>query len=393
MFKKQFYAALFFSSILLLNSCSQKNETITPVTPTPLSAKKPDAAFRICTEMHLPKSTITLPKSNTGLAESAAIFTSKKWATGQTIKIKFLNGDAFLQGKVKQFAGQWLAYANLNFQYVSAGENADVKINFDNSGGSWSYLGIDCQQISQTSPSMNFGWFTSSTSDGEFIRVVTHEFGHVLGLVHEHQSPVENIPWNKPVVYAYYAGYPNYWSTATVDNNIFYKYSTTQTNYSKFDSKSIMEYPVDASLTTNGYSIGWNRTLSDIDINFIGTTYDYPANSRNHLFSNQSLYQGDYLTSNDKRFKLIMQTDGNLVLYKNNNVAIWHTVTFGKPYINRLVMQGDGNAVLYDKNDKYYWNSHTNNYHNGYLVLQNDGNLVIYQNGIARWNSGTGGQQ
>ena len=35
---------------------------------------------------------------------------------------------------------------------------------------------------------MIFSWFSIST--------VMHEFGHALGLKHEHQSPNANIQWN-----------------------------------------------------------------------------------------------------------------------------------------------------------------------------------------------------
>jgi len=59
---------------------------------------------------------------------------------------------------------------------------------------------------------MNFGWFDDNTSDSEFSRTVIHEFGHALGMIHEHQHPLAAIPWDKDKVYTYYAGYPNYWS-------------------------------------------------------------------------------------------------------------------------------------------------------------------------------------
>jgi hypothetical protein len=40
-----------------------------------------------------------------------------------------------------------------------------------------------------------------------------------------------------------------------------------------FDGTSIMEYPVPASLTTNGFSIGTNTQLSATDKDFIGKMY------------------------------------------------------------------------------------------------------------------------
>jgi serralysin len=46
-----------------------------------------------------------------------------------------------------------------------------------------------CQQILDPKPTMNYGWMTPDSSDDEVHRVVAHEFGHALGLIHEHQNP------------------------------------------------------------------------------------------------------------------------------------------------------------------------------------------------------------
>jgi len=153
-----------------------------------------------------------------------------------------------------------------------------------------------------------------------------------------------------------------------------------------------MEYPIDASLTTNGFSIGLNSVLSDVDINFIGKTYQDSLSSRSILFSGQRLSQGEYLRSANKRFQLILRSDGKLVIYKItdpsvNGQIIW-SVDGGKTIVS-FAMLSNGNAVLYQSgNSVPHWSSGTSTYSNGYLVLGNDGNLVIYQNGIARWTTG-----
>ena len=43
----------------------------------------------------------------------------------------------------------------------------------------------------------------------------------------------------------------------------------------------------------------------------------------------------------------------------------------------RLIMQGDGNLVLYNKNGKALWNSGTSGSVNDRLEVQSDGNLVV----------------
>lgn len=67
----------------------------------------------------------------------------KQWQTGQTIRVKFLNGSSFVQSKVKQYAVQWEQHANLKFQWVSSTSSANIKIAFRegqyaNEAGSWS---------------------------------------------------------------------------------------------------------------------------------------------------------------------------------------------------------------------------------------------------------------
>ena len=56
----------------------------------------------------------------------------------------------------------------------------------------------------------------------------------------------------------------------------------------------------------------------------------------------------------------------------------------------RLVLQSDGNLVLYWEGHPL-WNSGTRNDAPDHLVMQNDGNLVMYQGLQVLWSSGSGG--
>ena len=97
-------------------------------------------------------------------------------------------------------------------------------------------------------------------------------------------------------------------------------------------------------------------------------------------------------TSVDGKYNLVMQSDGNLVIYEGS-VVHWATGTTGNgtaPY--RLVMQGDGNLVIYDKNDSVVWSTGTNGSGTApyRLVMQSDRNLVIYdKNDSFIWATGT----
>ncbi|MFC5045538.1 M12 family metallopeptidase [Aquimarina hainanensis] len=218
---------------------------------------------------------ICMEKWDTALNTKAASTKNVQWKPGQTIRVKFLNGNSYVQSKVKKYAKEWEKYANIKFDFVAASSNANIKITFKegayaDDAGSWSYLGTEANYQSR---SMHYGWFNDNTSEEDFRATTIHEFGHALGLIHEHQNPVAEINWDKEAVYAYYAGPPNNWSKAEVDHNLFKRHSKNSTNYSTYDPESIMHYSISAKHTLDGFSVGYNSRLSATDKSFIASIY------------------------------------------------------------------------------------------------------------------------
>jgi hypothetical protein len=82
------------------------------------------------------------------------------------------------------------------------------------------------------------------------------------------------------------------------------------------------------------------------------------------------------ITSQDGRSTLVMQGDGNLVLYRSGGKARWATGTNGT--VSQAVMQGDGNFVMYGPGGAYIWDTATDGHPGAYLIVQDDGNVVIY---------------
>ncbi|WP_422089468.1 M12 family metallopeptidase [Tenacibaculum ovolyticum] len=195
---------------------------------------------------------------------------SLHWKNGQTITVSFLNGSANYQARVKEYASEWEKYANIKFKWVSSNSSADIRIKFDARGGHWSRLGTQSKGSGQ---SMNIGYEDNGSSDYGFRGTTIHEFGHALGLSHEHQNPVAGIKWNKPAVYKYFAGAPNYWDKAKVDHNLFRRLDKNTTNYSEYDPKSIMHYSVRNEHTLDNFSVGNNNKLSAIDKEYIAEVY------------------------------------------------------------------------------------------------------------------------
>ncbi len=102
------------------------------------------------------------------------------------------------------------------------------------------------------------------------------------------------------------------------------------------------------------------------------------------------LYPGQSIDTTDRRFKLILQTDGNLVLYSPNR-ATWATGTDGRS-VSFLAMQPDGNLVLYDRSAKPIWYTGTSGHGSLRLLLQPDGNAVLYNwLNVPFWHTQTSG--
>jgi nucleoid-associated protein YgaU len=104
------------------------------------------------------------------------------------------------------------------------------------------------------------------------------------------------------------------------------------------------------------------------------------------LQKGEKLEVGQSLTSNNGAYRLVLQEDGNLVLYAGEQ-SVWATATDGQD-VKRAEVQEDGNFVLYTP-DKPVWASQTAGADNVRLVLQDDRNLVLYSGDDAKWSSET----
>jgi hypothetical protein len=94
---------------------------------------------------------------------------------------------------------------------------------------------------------------------------------------------------------------------------------------------------------------------------------------------------------------LVLQQDGNLVLFNGKRVPIWSINAKGYEPV-QLIMKTDGNLVLYSTIGQV-WASNTSGNPGAFFALHDDGNLVIHRSGSqpdnstnALWASGTSGR-
>lgn len=96
------------------------------------------------------------------------------------------------------------------------------------------------------------------------------------------------------------------------------------------------------------------------------------------LTVNQKLTVGKILYSDNREFYMILQQDGNLCIYDQNDQRVWQTNTPGKKS-NFLILQTDGNLCIYpDNNSGAIWCTMTNGKRVTTASLDNDGAFRIY---------------
>lgn len=97
--------------------------------------------------------------------------------------------------------------------------------------------------------------------------------------------------------------------------------------------------------------------------------------NKNSLSTNEELYHGEFLTSVDGKYKALFQVGH---VYTSDHVIKGHNCILGVP-TERLDFhyhQVDGNLVIYGESAT--WHSDTAQSTGARLILQNDGNFVLY---------------
>lgn len=211
---------------------------------------------------------------------------SKKWVPGQEIRVKFLDGSEYVREKVMENAEIWEEFANIDFVFVESGP-AEIRVSFTMDRGAWSFMGKDSAVQSyikkgnekefvrnNSGASMNFGWFNQNTQDEEFRRTTLHEFGHALGLKHEHQNANRNIEWNEEAVFAFFA--KQGWSREKVQSQVLARYGFDKdVSNGVYDPLSIMHYYYPPELVKGSGIKSANTTLSDNDKKIIEEMYPF----------------------------------------------------------------------------------------------------------------------
>ena len=217
-----------------------------------------------------------LSRDSSGTVRGAAA-AGTTWDNGTTLTVFFMNGPSEYQDEVRTHVKKWEEFANIGFNFTTD-PTAIIRISFTfpftNPRNYNSVVGNQALHVHSSQPTMNLG-FVPETLEEEFQGLILHEFGHALGLIHEHQRPDASFEFLKPQVYDYFRRIAG-WDQATVDSQVIQRYTKSQiSNHTTFDPDSIMLYPYPAEIarppTKN------NQRLSDLDKQLIGQMYPKPG--------------------------------------------------------------------------------------------------------------------
>lgn len=192
----------------------------------------------------------------------------KQWINGSTLRVSFLAGTLAQKEMVTSVAAEWTKYANIKLSFGSD-PRAEIRVTFDPSDGAWSYIGTDATGIPLNSATLNLGWLDNG--------VILHEFGHAMGLAHEHQNPQGGLVWNEANVIKDLTGPPNFWDEQMIRDNVLDFYKVDQIYGTAFDPLSIMLYAFPDDWTVNPGGTSANMGLSAMDRQFIGSIKMYPG--------------------------------------------------------------------------------------------------------------------
>ena len=318
--------------------------------------KKPKSPFRVgfCSTLMPAFKGLEKDTGNTrALADNY-----KLWDNGKVLYGKFLGngGSQKIREKVKKAAKEWEKYANITFNFIESGD-AHIRVLLTNVGGCNSKLGTDALTVDPNEKTMNidtnFFYNYGQLFDILLSSTIQHEFGHAIGLLHEHYYK-NKVPWNKEVVYKEAAQSPNNWSKATVDYQIFSQFDGIYTNGFQYDKLSIMHYGFPARWTLNNIEIKPNYVISEKDKETVGLLYPKNAPRTNEFprFSVTNLTPTKVINSSQRNgliicpsFKLttagrvakliltarLYDSNGNVVLSTDNQKVVGAAKIFNLP--------------------------------------------------------------
>lgn len=261
--KKYTFQIIATAWIIAFSIFACTDRKVKPPTNPPIVTGGDTAAFWIC-------QTITdLPI----FQQRAVAGKNKQWPNGSTLTYLHLGTvTAEQKADFRRACDSYEAAGNI--KYVEVFSNpATLRIGWQAGQGAWSYVGVDCQSIPQTSPTMNIGF----KGQDRYYDICLHELGHSNSLKHEHQNPNNPFDFDKPNVYHDLQLPPNQWTVSQIDQQVLNPENPANVIATNRDDKSIMMYGMPPSWFKNRIGVPATKVLSDVDKSFFANLYKKPG--------------------------------------------------------------------------------------------------------------------